>query len=73
MERKQRRSGAAGEVSLASGFMADLIDPKIAARKAQQKAITRGLRKFFDSVAAEPVPEEFLELLRKLDKTDAGT
>jgi Anti-sigma factor NepR len=53
----------------------DLIDPKAAARKAQQKAITRGLRKFFDAVAAEPVPEDFLDLLHKLDadKTDANT
>lgn len=36
--------------------------------KAHQKAITRGLRKFFDSVAAEPVPDEFMTLLRKMDE-----
>lgn len=36
-------------------------------RRAHQKAITTGLRKFFDSVASEPVPEEFMELLKKMD------
>jgi len=37
--------------------------------KAQQKAITRGLRKFFDTVAAEPVPDEFVALLKKMDES----
>lgn len=32
-----------------------------------QKAIAQGLRKYFDSVAAEPIPEDFLDLLAKLD------
>jgi hypothetical protein len=36
--------------------------------KAHQKAITRGLRKFFDSVAAEPVPDEFMTLLHRMDE-----
>lgn len=35
--------------------------------RAQQKAITQGLRKFFDSVVSEPVPDEFMALLRKID------
>jgi hypothetical protein len=35
--------------------------------RAQQKAITQGLRKFFDSVASEPVPDEFMALLQKID------
>jgi hypothetical protein len=35
--------------------------------RAQQKAITQGLRKFFDAVASEPVPDEFLALLHKID------
>lgn len=45
-------------------------DLKESARKykAHQKAITRGLRKFFDTVAAEPVPDEFMSLLRKMDE-----
>jgi hypothetical protein len=40
--------------------------------RAQQKAITQGLRRFFDSVASEPVPDEFLAILQKIDgKKDA--
>ncbi|MDX2235913.1 MAG: NepR family anti-sigma factor [Hyphomonadaceae bacterium] len=31
--------------------------------------ITRNLRRAFDEVAAEPLPEEFLELLRQIDET----
>ena len=42
--------------------------------RAQQKAITQGLRRFFDNVASEPVPDEFMALLQKIDgKKDAGT
>jgi Anti-sigma factor NepR len=37
--------------------------------KAYQKTITKGLRKFFDAVAAEPVPDEFMDLLRKMDES----
>jgi Anti-sigma factor NepR len=35
--------------------------------RAQQKAITQGLRRFFDSVASEPVPDEFMAILQKID------
>jgi hypothetical protein len=35
--------------------------------RAQQKAITQGLRRFYDSVASEPVPDEFLAILQKID------
>jgi len=41
--------------------------PKPQTHRAQQKAITQGLRKFFDSVASEPVPDEFMALLQKID------
>jgi Anti-sigma factor NepR len=41
-------------------------------RRAHQKAITQGLRKFFDTVAAEPVPDEFMELLKKMDDSKGG-
>ncbi|GAA0560530.1 NepR family anti-sigma factor [Rhizomicrobium electricum] len=49
---------------------ANEADGKDSARqyKAHQKAITRGLRNFFNSVAAEPVPDEFMTLLRKMDE-----
>ncbi len=46
--------------------------PKNNDRRAHQKAITQGLRKFFDSVASEPVPDEFLELLKKMDDGKGG-
>jgi hypothetical protein len=46
--------------------------PKNSERRAHQKAITQGLRKFFDSVAAEPVPDEFLDLLKKMDDGKGG-
>jgi len=36
-------------------------------QRAHQKAITQGLRTFFDAVASEPVPDEFFELLKKMD------
>lgn len=40
--------------------------------RAQQKAITQGLRRFFDSVASEPVPDDFMAILQKIDgKKDA--
>lgn len=34
--------------------------------------ITRNLRKAFDEVAAEPLPEEFLDLLRQIDESVGG-
>jgi hypothetical protein len=35
--------------------------------RTRQRAIGRELRRMFDDVAREPVPAEFLELLRKID------
>lgn len=60
LDRSRPRPGAEGEEA----------DLKAEARryKAHQKAITRGLRRFFDSVVAEPVPDEFMELLRRIDE-----
>jgi len=42
--------------------------PKSRAQRAHQKAITQGLRTFFDAVASEPVPDEFIQLLKKMDE-----
>ena len=36
--------------------------------RAHQKAIGQGLRKFFNAVVAEPIPDEFLILLQKMDE-----
>lgn len=36
--------------------------------RARQRAIGRELRRLYDNVAKEPVPDEFLELLHKIDE-----
>lgn len=38
--------------------------------RARQRAIGRELRRIFDDVAQEPVPEDFLDLLRKMDRKE---
>lgn len=40
--------------------------------RARQRAIGRELRRLYDNVAKEPVPEEFLELLHKIDESEGG-
>ena len=40
---------------------------KITDIRARQRAIGRELRRIYDEVAQEPIPEDFLELLRQLD------
>jgi hypothetical protein len=45
---------------------------KARAIRARQRVIGRELRRIYDGVAQEPVPDDFLDLLRKLDaKNDA--
>ena len=41
---------------------------KARAVRARQRAIGRELRRMYDDVAQEPVPDEFLDLLRKIDQ-----
>jgi len=41
---------------------------KIAAARARQRAIGRELRRMYDDVVQEPVPDDFLDLLRKVDE-----
>lgn len=36
--------------------------------RARQRAIGRELRRFYDNVAEEPVPDEFYDLLKKIDE-----
>ena len=40
---------------------------KARAIRARQRVIGRELRRIYDGVAQEPVPDDFLDLLRKLD------
>jgi hypothetical protein len=41
--------------------------------RARQRAIGRELRRLYDNVAKEPVPEDFLELLHQIDESEGGT
>jgi hypothetical protein len=43
---------------------------KARAIRARQRVIGRELRRIYDGVAQEPVPDEFLDLLRKMDAKD---
>ena len=38
--------------------------------RVRQRAIGRELRRMYDDVAREPVPDDFLDLLQKIDETD---
>jgi len=74
MADKIREGGVmtAGDPTVTSGRPGSRT-PRPQTHRAQQKAITQGLRKFFDSVASEPVPDEFMALLQKIDgKKESG-
>ena len=43
---------------------------KTRAVRTRQRAIGRELRRIYDGVVSEPVPDEFLDLLRQIDDTD---
>ena len=45
---------------------------KARAVRARQRVIGRELRRIYDGVAQEPVPDEFLDLLKKMDAKDEG-
>ncbi|GAA0530356.1 hypothetical protein FHS83_002543 [Rhizomicrobium palustre] len=68
MDNKQQQK--AGSLERPQGDVNE-IDPKEDSRryKAHQKAITRGLKRFYDDVASEPVPDEFMALLKKMDES----
>ncbi len=42
---------------------------KARAIRARQRAIGRELRRMYDDVAQEPVPEDFMDLLRQIDES----
>ena len=43
---------------------------KARAIRARQRVIGRELRRIYDGVAQEPVPDDFLDLLRRIDAKD---
>lgn len=40
--------------------------------RARQRAIGRELRRMYDGVVSEPVPDDFLDLLKQIDETDGA-
>ncbi len=42
---------------------------KARAIRARQRAIGRELRRMYDDVAQEPIPEDFMDLLRQIDES----
>jgi hypothetical protein len=40
--------------------------------RTRQRAIGRELRRMYENVAREPVPQDFLDLLRKIDDGTGG-
>ncbi|HSM94669.1 MAG TPA: NepR family anti-sigma factor [Rhizomicrobium sp.] len=67
MADKMRESAAVSTIDPVTPGRPAARTPKPQTHRAQQKAITQGLRKFFDAVASEPVPDEFMALLQKID------
>ena len=45
---------------------------KARAIRARQRAIGRELRRMYDDVAQEPVPDDFMDLLRKIDEAEGS-
>jgi hypothetical protein len=43
---------------------------KTRAVRARQRAIGRELRRIYDGVVSEPVPDDFLDLLKRIDESD---
>lgn len=43
---------------------------KAAAIRTRQRALGRELRRMYDDVVQEPVPDEFLEILHKIDQAN---
>ena len=43
---------------------------KSRAIRARQRAIGRELRRIYDEVAQEPVPDDFMDILRKIDESE---
>lgn len=48
------------------------VDPSLDEARLRQQAIGVKLRQMFDQVVNEPVPDEFLEILKRADARKAG-
>jgi hypothetical protein len=65
----QRRGWNIDSVTNEQNQKSDLEKARLV--RARQRAIGRELRRMYDNVAKEPVPDDFLDLLHKID--EAGT
>jgi hypothetical protein len=45
---------------------------KARAIRARQRAIGRELRRIYDDVAQEPIPDDFMDLLRRIDEAEGA-
>lgn len=50
----------------------EIVNTQTPFQNVHQKAITRGLREYFDKVTSEPIPDEFLHILKKMDAREVG-
>ncbi|RYF97367.1 MAG: hypothetical protein EON94_15115 [Caulobacteraceae bacterium] len=48
------------------------VDPAVDEARLRQQAIGVKLRQMFDEVVSEPVPDEFLDILRRADQKSEG-
>ena len=48
----------------------DKPNEKARAIRARQRAIGRELRRMYDDVAQEPIPDDFMDLLHKIDQAE---
>ena len=46
---------------------------KARAIRARQRAIGRELRRMYDDIAQEPIPDDLVDLLKRIDEGDAKT
>jgi hypothetical protein len=67
-ESEESRSETDTAQSSKRGRRKDLSPEKQSELQARQRAIGHELRRMFDDVAREPVPDDFLDLLKQIDK-----
>jgi hypothetical protein len=66
--RKVRRDKSRGE---GAGFKGDKHEDRDSGQIIGQ-AIGRRLRNYYDHIVAQPVPDRFIELLKRLEEREAG-
>jgi hypothetical protein len=67
------RLDAQGGMNLSMGSKPSSKAPPILDEaRLRQQAIGAKLRQMFDEVVNEPVPDDFLEILRRADKSETG-